>query len=132
MQTKPGFSLIEIMIVVFIIGTLIGMIALFTRGGRERSNMSTARQTLQAIKAAVDNYEMTMGDYPQALEDLINEPTDEKLANKWPGAPFIPKVPKDPWKRAYVYELTPDSEHPYELYSKGPKGKTKVSAWDLD
>lgn len=77
------------------------------------------------------------GQYPARLNDLLKKPADEKIARKWEG-PYLKakEVPEDAWGSKYVYKLTPQAEHKYDLYSYGPNGKGSpkeewISVWNL-
>lgn len=138
-HAKQGFSLVEMLVVIFIIGIIAGVIGRAVYGGRQKGRQLQAEGELRAFKNAIESYDMDIGDYPDRLEDLITPPADER-ANKWREGGYMDKkrFPKqDPWKNKYFYQLTPDAEeHPFELYSYGPKGKKAkrneyIDAWDL-
>jgi len=140
-HTHQGFSLIEIMVVILIIGIIMGIIALSVGGGLEKGKKAKAEGELRVLKYAIERYDVELGDYPQSLDDLVRPPADEKMAGKWQhGGYFGNKkaIPKDPWKNKYQYQVTPDAdEHPFELYSYGPKGKKAkrneyLDAWNLE
>ncbi len=140
-HAQQGFSLIEIMVVILIIGIIGGIIALSVGGGREAGKKAKAEGELRVLKNAIENYDLELGEYPETLNDLVQSPSNEKLAGKWRhGGYFGGKkaIPKDPWKNKYHYQLTPDEEeHPFELYSFGPKGKKAkrneyLDAWNLE
>lgn len=129
---RAGFSLVEIMIVIFIIG-LISSILIYNLGGAsEKAKLATARQQLKSLAAAINEFEQDTGELPENLQDLITAPAGE-LGEKWEG-PYLKlkKLPKDPWERPYQYQKTPDAENEYELFSNGPKKgkKRRISVWD--
>lgn len=88
------------------------------------------------MQSDIDLYEQQVHDLPETLEDLLRAPADEQKAKGW-GGPYVQnkRELKDPWGKAYQYKPTPEEEHPYELYSNGPKGKSdkkgRISVWDL-
>jgi general secretion pathway protein G len=126
--TRGGFTLIEMIIAVALMGlfaVLVGPPMLEWIGrGKETSTESN----LQAIKQAIDVYNMDTGYYPQTLNDLIRRPLDEESAENWRG-PYLElkgkkEIPKDGWNRKFVYRLNEEgAQTPYELYSYGSKGK---------
>ncbi|MCF7837565.1 MAG: type II secretion system major pseudopilin GspG [Candidatus Marinimicrobia bacterium] len=95
-----GFTLIEVLLVVVIIGILVG-VALPRLGGRKReAEIAAARADIQAIGTAIDLYELDNGEYPPSLNALITNPGG---ARNWKG-PYLRKgLPKDPWGNEYRY-----------------------------
>jgi general secretion pathway protein G len=122
-QNKDGFTLIEILIAVALVLILGGIATFSYRGILASSARKATITTLKAIKNAIDNYETDIGELPENLRDLVKKPSNEKAAENW-HAPYMDKEPKDGWKHAFYYSPTPEGgEHPYALYSYGPKGK---------
>lgn len=126
-----GFTLIEIIIAIAIVGF---MMAAATLGLRTLQKMGQRRATetsLRATKTAIDTYKLTVGRYPQNLKDLREKPTDSKLATKWPGV-LLEKDPVDSWGEPFHYQVNPGKQPPYELYSDGdPDSPAKIDAWEL-
>lgn len=115
---ERGFTLIEILIVVVIIGLIASLIAPNLIGRFERSKEEVAKAQVEMLSSAVLSFKIDMGRYPNSLEELINfhDP-------KWRG-PYLSKrsLPKDPWGREYQYKC-PGDHGPFDLYSLGPNGK---------
>ena len=108
---QKGFTLIELMISILIIGLIAGGSIYFAMNFYESAKRTSTKTALQNIKVFLLNYKSEKGDYPKALPDLVK-------------AGFLKKaVPKDAWDKPFVYRLTPDGKEPYEIYSYGPKGK---------
>ena len=122
--TQDGFTLVEIMIVVIIIGILSAVAIGHFAGQTEKARWEATRLTIQSIRGAIDRYEMELGDYPDSLEKLVIE-GDEN----WPG-PFLPdeEVPKDAWGNDLKYEITGKR---YRVTSPGKDGQlgTKDDLW---
>jgi general secretion pathway protein G len=125
LSKKSGFTLIEIILVVVIIGILAG-IAIPRMGGRtEQANISKAQQEINgALGMAIQEYEMMNGTYPSSLDALLDSSKQ--------GYPFLSKqvVPKDPWGNPYNY-AAPGSHNPYgyDLSCTSPKGKV-INNWE--
>ncbi len=125
---REGFTLVEILLVVAIIGLLAAMVAPNLVGRGRNARRTVARVDIEAnLAAALDLYEMDNGMYPttdQGLEALLRRPSRPPEPVGWSG-PYLKRarLPKDPWGRAYVYR-SPVRGGPegYELYSLGPDG----------
>jgi general secretion pathway protein G len=137
-HTRSGFSLMEIMIVVMIVGLFIAVGGGAMYRQFNKAKKTNAKAALNGLKNAVQSYYDDTYQYPQTLNDLLKSPSDEKVAKKWDG-PYLdkPKLPRDPWGKPYQYHVNEgNAEHPYELLSYGgPKGKgelkkNNISVWD--
>ncbi len=120
---RTGFTLMEILIAVMIIGLVGAMVGPAAMNAYKNAQKRTAKSTMRSFKDAITLYQSHLGQLPQTLKDLIKKPRDERAAKKWEG-PYIEKeeIPEDPWSNPFVYKLTPGAKHPYELYSRGPGG----------
>ncbi|HIE10414.1 MAG TPA: type II secretion system protein GspG [Kiritimatiellae bacterium] len=117
---RNGFTLIEILLVVVIIGILVG-VALPRLGGRKRqAEIAAARADIANISTALSLYELDNGSYPPSLQALVSNPGG---AQNWNG-PYLQKgVPKDPWGNDYVYTYPGvQNPHGFDLKSLGPDG----------
>ncbi|MFA5167821.1 MAG: type II secretion system major pseudopilin GspG [Candidatus Omnitrophota bacterium] len=117
-----GFSLMELLIVMVILGILVGLAAPQLAGRTDVAKRDAAKaDILGGIAIAIDLYNVDMGRYPSALLDLVKNTADDE---RWRG-PYLKRgLPKDPWGNGYVYRYpgvtNPDS---YDLYSWGPDKK---------
>ena len=110
---RAGFTLIEILLVVVIIGMLAGIAAVAVPRNIEKARRAKAAADISSIGLAINSYYMEEGKYPQSL-DLLTSGDD----------PYLEKgIPKDPWKNPYVYAF-PGSHKPlkFDLYSYGMDG----------
>ncbi len=117
-----GFTLLEILVVVAILGLLIGLVAPAVLRQLGGARVSIARQSVERIGSVLDLYKLDVGGYPtteQGLQALVTQPGD---VTTWNG-PYLKGegLPKDPWNRPYVYrEPSTRPGHEYDLCSQGP------------
>jgi len=139
---KEGFTLIEIMLVIIIIGVLGTMTIKNLRGRSDEARIAVARADVESnIAGALDLYELDNGFYPstsQGLEALIRKPSSSPDPKNWNGSYLKKKkIPRDPWTNAYQYE-NPGSHNTddYDLFSMGKDGSVggddDVTNWDSD
>jgi len=106
-----GFSLIELMVVITIIGLIGGMVAVnvFKQFGKAKEK--TTAVEIRRIEEALGHYYLVNGNYPTL---------DRGLGALAEGGEYLKKVPKDPWKQEYVYISPGQDGRPYDIFSKGP------------
>lgn len=121
MFNKKGFTLIELMLVVIILGILVAMVVPRLVGRGEQARKQAAEADIRSnIALALDLYELDNGSYPEKLEDLLKSPGESKATN-WNG-PYLKRKPLDPWGREYNYKCPGQHNKDYDLYSSGPDG----------
>jgi general secretion pathway protein G len=126
-QTMTGFTMIELLIVIVILGLLASLVApkFFSQLGTAERGIAEAQ--MNAFETALDTYRLDMGGYPEKLEELRSSE-----ASRWNG-PYLPKaLPMDPWGNPYVYERSSNRDTPYILMSLGTDGKEGGTDSDAD
>ncbi len=136
--SQSGFTLIEIMVVVVILGILAAIVAPNVIGRIDDAQAARIKQDLRNIESALKLYRLDNFDYPtseQGLEALVNRPADPNIRN-WKKN--LDRLPKDPWGKPYQY-LSPGNSGEIDIYTLGRDGRpggdgvdTDVGNWDLE
>lgn len=113
-----GFTLMELLIVIMIIGLLASLVAPKMFSKVDSTQRKTAAAQMQMFETALDTYRLDLGSYPARLEELVTS-----TRSGWDG-PYLPKaVPLDPWGKPYVYQSPGPNGEPYTLMSYGKDGQ---------
>lgn len=125
-QGEAGFTLLEILVVIAILGLLIGLVAPAALRQLGGARVSVAHQSIERLASVLDLYKLDVGSYPSTddgLQALVTKPAD---ADNWNG-PYVKsnQVPVDPWNHPYLYRNPSNREgHDYDLCSGGPNGSS--------
>lgn len=125
MSKQSGFSLIEIMVVVVIMGILAALIVPNIMSRPDQARGVKAKQDILALENALELYRLDNGFYPnqeQGLDALVHQPTSDPAPSNWRN--YLKNLPKDPWGHAYHYE-NPGQHGEIDVYSEGTSGKDK-------
>ena len=122
-----GFTLVEVMLVIVIISVLAAMVVPRLVGRTEQAMTARAKSDIAAIGLALDLYELDIGQYPDALDELVAQEAPAGLSpeqrSKWNG-PYLKKgLPKDPWGRTYEYKKESQHHQDFDLSSLGHDGQ---------
>lgn len=129
-RKNAGFTLVEIMVVVVILGILAAMIVPKIMSRPEQARVVKVKQDMIAIQSALDLYKLDNGFYPstdQGLQALISKPTIAPEPRNWKSDGYLQELPMDPWGQAYQYV---NEEDKVRIFSYGPKGKDGNSEID--
>jgi general secretion pathway protein G len=137
---QAGFTLIEIMVVVVILGILAAIVAPNVISRIDDAAVSRAKQDIRAIESALKLYRLDNFRYPttdQGLEALVSQPNDPTIRN-WRQGGYLDKLPKDPWNNTYRY-LYPGRQGEFDVFTYGADGQpggeginADIGNWSLD
>jgi general secretion pathway protein G len=125
-RSSTGFTLIEILLVVILIGILASIAVPRFTDSTNQARIAAARADIQTLSLSLDMYELAAGRFPdtsQGLKALVEKPSLPPEPLSWNG-PYLKKreVPRDPWGNDYVYEYPGKHGTDYDLFSPGPDG----------
>jgi len=121
-RSSRGFTLVEMMVVIVIIGILAGVLITQLSGRADRAKVEATRALITQISAQLDLFKLDFNKYPARLEDLLTMPTDVD-PKKWPPGGFLKKYPKDGWDREFIYRVPGTKGQPYDVISLGEDGR---------
>ena len=134
-KKSAGFTLIEVMVVVVILGILAAIIVPKIMSRPEQARIVKVKQDILAIQSALDLYKLDNGIYPttdQGLQALVTAPSSSPVPRNWKSDGYLQELPLDPWGETYQY-LNDDEK--LRIYSYGPKGKegnSEVGNWNMN
>ena len=138
---QQGFTLIEIMVVVVILGILASVIAPRIMDNPDKARVSKAKTDINALESALDVYRLDNFVYPttdQGLEALVAEPITAPEPPNWKQGGYVKRLNKDPWGNDYLY-LSPGQNSEIDIYSLGADGapggdgiNADIGNWNID
>jgi len=124
-RSQSGFSLLEIMVVVVIIGILVATIAPNLFGETERARLTRVKVDIVALEDALERYKLENFTYPttdQGLESLVTKSSLPPEPKHFKPGGYVKRLQKDPWGNDYLY-ISPGQVGPYEVYTLGADGE---------
>ncbi len=138
---QQGFTLIEIMVVVVILGILAAVVVPRIMDRPDEARIIKAKTDIRSLKAALNLYKLDNFQYPttdQGLEALVKKPTIPPEPPHWKASGYVETLPTDPWGRPYQY-LSPGQHGPVDIYSLGADGQlggsganADIGSWNLN
>lgn len=138
---QRGFTLLEVMVVIVIIGLLATLVLPRVLGRQDQAMIAKTKVDVQALSTALKMYKLDNFNYPsteQGLEALIKQPAGEPGAKNWRTGGYIERLPADPWGNPYQY-LSPGEKMEIDVWSLGADGRRggegidgEIGNWNLD
>lgn len=122
---QAGFSLLEIMVVIVIMGLLVAVVAPNVLQNQDRAMVEKARADISVLEQALDMYKLDNHIYPstdQGLQALVTRPETGPAPKSYRSNGYIKRLPEDPWGNAYIY-IQPGEHGAFDLYSTGADGE---------
>ena len=133
-RKDAGFTLIEIMVVIAIIGILATLIVPKIMGRPDEARATAAKHDVGTLVQAFKLYRLDIGRYPtteQGVKALVEKPTSEPVPQNWKAGGYLDSIPKDPWGNPYQY-ANPGTRSEIDVYSFGADGKPGGTGNDAD
>lgn len=125
-RARRGFTLLEVLMVIVILGILAAVLVPQFMGTQQRAEIDLTKTKIKALDSSLETFRLHCGRYPTSDEGLtvmLQQPDDEALEGKWAG-PYLKEMPKDAWNRELRYEAPGTyNEGTYDLSSSGPNGQ---------
>jgi general secretion pathway protein G len=133
-QVQNGFTMVELMAVLIILGLLFAVVVGNYMGHTDKARVITTKASLRGLQAAVNQFKMDTGRFPgedEGLRVLVEPPAN---ATNWPTGGYLEttEVPKDAWNHDFIYELMPESGKPFVIKSLGADGQEGGEGYDAD
>lgn len=139
-RPKPGFTLLEVMVVIVILGVLASLVVPNLLGNKEKADQQKVVSDIVALESSLDMYKLDNSIYPsteQGLQALLSKPVGSPDARNYREGGYIKRLPKDPWGNEYKY-LSPGEKGKIDIYSLGSDGQengegaaTDIGNWNL-
>lgn len=126
-RCNAGFTLIEMMVVLLILGLMTGIVTYRFVGQTDKARYQAAKTQMQVLEAALQSYKIENGRFPttaQGLQALVQKPSSPPIPRNWPSGGYLQKaeVPTDPWGNEFIYVSPGQHNSDYDLVSLGADG----------
>ncbi|MDR2179133.1 MAG: type II secretion system major pseudopilin GspG [Synergistaceae bacterium] len=134
LKKRPGFTLIEIMVVVVILGMLAAIVVPRIGENVEEARRTAAKTQIENFVTSLEMYRLHNGSYPttqQGLDALVKKPTLAPVPKKYPPESYMSRIPDDPWGNPFIYRC-PGEKGAFDVISTGRNGEEGGEGWDAD
>jgi len=135
MTLSRGFTLLEMLVVLVIIGLLAGLVGPRLFSKVDQSKVQTAEVQVKMLKGALETFQLDVGRFPtteEGLAALYRAPSEEYAQSRWHGPYLDEQVPMDPWGTPYQYSVPGADGRPFALYSLGADRRSGGTGIDAD
>lgn len=132
---QSGFTLLEMIVVLVIIGLIMGLVGPRLFAQADKAKVQTAETQTRMLKGALETMRLDIGRFPteqEGLRLLVERPGDERTAARWSGPYLDEGLPADPWGNPYQYSPSPSANYALTLFSLGADGAPGGSGYDAD
>jgi len=130
-KRSAGFTLVEMMVVIVIIGLLAAATIFVLSDRADRAKVKTTQAMISELSKACDEFKLNHNKYPDKLEDLVRMPAYVDNT-QWPKGGYVKNIPKDGWGREFIYRVPGTNGQPYDLVSLGQDGRESGEGLDAD
>lgn len=140
-NNQRGFTLIEILVVVLILGILAGIVVPRLLDEPEKARRTKAVVQIKSLEESISMFKLDNSFYPsteQGLQALVEKPEIGRVPTRWREGGYIKKAPKDPWGNEYIY-LSPGIHDTFDIISYGPDGEpggegddADINSWEIE
>lgn len=134
---QQGFTLLEVMVVIVILGILASMVVPNLMGNKDKADQQKAVSDIVALENSLDMYKLDNGVYPtteQGLDALVQKPTMSPEARNYREGGYVKRLPQDPWRNEYLL-LSPGENGKLDIFTAGPDGQPgtedDIGNWNL-
>lgn len=134
-HTTAGFTLIEVMVVVVILGILAALVVPKVMSRPEQARIVKAKQDILAIQSALELYKLDNGFYPttdQGLQALVTKPSIPPTPRSWKSEGYLQSMPQDPWGQDYQYINDDEKIRIFSFGAKGKDGNSEIGNWNMN
>ena len=137
LKNTRGFTLLEVMVVIVIIGMMLSVVVPNLMGSQDTAKLQKAVQDITALENSLTMYKLDNNDYPsteQGLEALTDQTDIEPIPRRYPEGGYVKRLPKDPWGNEYLL-LNPGEQGRMDVFTAGPDGEVgtedDIGNWNL-
>ncbi len=134
-KSQKGMTLIEIMVVVAIIGSIAALVTVNVLDYLDESKVETTKIEIKNIESGLEQFKRKHGFYPtteQGLQALVEKPTVGRVPDNYPKSGYLKKLPKDAWGNNFIYYSPGIAGHEFEMISLGRDGQEGGEDYDAD
>jgi len=130
-EKERGFTLIELMVVIVIIGLLTTIVVINVMPAQDKAMVQKAKTDVALLEQAVEQYRLDNLAYPDEITALIDPPVGLARPERYARGGYVKRLPEDPWGQAYQY-AAPGKHGPFDVYSLGADGREGGEGEDAD